>query len=413
MKKQKVFQSTRMKLSVAGILFLGTVLLFTNGVVAGEKPDIIRVSAIADLTGPYAAGMGGLAPGFEDAWKYINTELGGVRGVKVELVIRDMAGKMPLALTMYNELINMNPKPLFVLLGNSAFGAAVRERLKEDDIIGYVAPATDCVYPVGNSYAIHPFYPDMMAANVKYIKDNWKQQRNPKMGIIVWDTAYGRGILTDEFFAYLKSIGVDIVGTETFGVRELDVKSQLLRLRAKDPDYLIIHTAVGGTIAIKKSCKEIGWEIKTINSIGTEWATVRAVPQLFDGDICQFNVKSFDEVDDPSIKTIMKHFNKNGRTINEVALYYLMAWVGASIQHAAMVNVVDKYGWGGFNTRNCLEAVLNLRNFMPLGGLSNVNYSEKRPTEAKSRIYNVKNGKILPLTADFVELPDLRPAKYK
>ena len=294
-RKTEVLRSTGMGFVLVIALILTLVLSFTNISVAGGKPDVIRVGYILDLTGPYAPITGPLAPGAIDAWKYINAELGGVHGVKVEPVIRDFAGKMPLALSAYNELINMDPKPLFFLSGSSTLAAALRERFKEDNVIGMSPTSVDSIYPVANTFGIYPLYAEMLALGVKYIKDNWKENRRPKVGIITWDTGYGRAVVLDEFYAYIKGIGVDHVGTELFGIREQDATSQLLRLRAKKADWLITNTTVHGPTVIKKGCKAIDWDVKLLNTIGGDWATVGIAPQLFNGDISVFNLKGFDE----------------------------------------------------------------------------------------------------------------------
>jgi hypothetical protein len=67
---------------------------------------------------------------------------------------------------------------------------------------------------VGNSYGFYALFPEVTAITLKWVKDNWKEKRNPRIGIITRDTGYGRTISNEDFYAYLKKIGVDLVGTE-------------------------------------------------------------------------------------------------------------------------------------------------------------------------------------------------------
>ncbi len=399
-------------LGFISIIIFGLLFCFSSQVSAEKKPDLIRVVNILDLSGPYAPVTGPLGPGFEDAWQYINGELDGVYGVKVDAIIRDFAGKMPVGLSMYNEAVNMKPKPLICTPGSAPLAAALHDRFVEDGIVSLISTSVDAVYPSANSFGIYPLYPDMIALTLKYVKDNWTKKRNPRMGIISWDTGYGRAIMIDELYNYAKKIGVDIVGKEVFGIREVDVTNQLLRLRSKKADYLVTNCAASGPIAIKKGCREMGWKIPLINTVGSAWGTVGLAPQLFEGDITVFAVKSFDEVDDPSIKTVMKYFKQNNRTKRDISVFYLIGWQVALTEQSVFKSIVDKYGWGGLNAENIKEMLYKLDNYKPLYGLSNISYSKDRPAMRKARIYKIQNKKLIPLTG-FLEVPDLRPKKFR
>ena len=47
------------------------------------KPDKLYIGVLADMSGPYAPVVGSFRPGYIDACKYINEELGGIKGVPV------------------------------------------------------------------------------------------------------------------------------------------------------------------------------------------------------------------------------------------------------------------------------------------------------------------------------------------
>jgi hypothetical protein len=57
-----------------------------------------------------------------------------VHGVKVTPIIRDMNGKIDLGQSMYNEVITLKPKPLFVDIYITPLSAALRQRYVEDDV---------------------------------------------------------------------------------------------------------------------------------------------------------------------------------------------------------------------------------------------------------------------------------------
>ena len=84
-------------------LTLLSILLLPPGWAVAEKPDAIYIAMIGDFSGPYAPVVGSARPGAEDAWGYINNELGGVHGVKVKPLIMDMSRKAAIGFSKYNE----------------------------------------------------------------------------------------------------------------------------------------------------------------------------------------------------------------------------------------------------------------------------------------------------------------------
>ena len=198
------------------------------------------------------------------------------------------------------------------------------------------------------------------------------------------------------------------MGTEVFGVKEVDLTVQLLKLKQANPDYLVTCSMGSGPMAIKKGCKEMGWKVTLVNSTGGDWGTIRLAPDLFEGDIVGVPTKSFDETEDPSIKAIMKLFNANKRKIDDLTVTYLLAWQCALIQHKVMNSVVDEYGWDGLNAKNIMKVMESLRNFKVFGGLSVVSFTHERRTPTTVRAYRVTKGKFIPVTP-FMEVPDLKP----
>jgi branched-chain amino acid transport system substrate-binding protein len=377
-----------------------------------EKPASIQIGLIGDFSGPYAPVVGPTRPATLDAWQYLNEHEGGIQGVPVTPLIKDMAGKVDVGLSQYNEFVNMKPKPLIIDIYITPLAAALRKRFVEDGVVSFVPGAVESLYPFGNSYSYYCLYPEALAATVKWIKDNWMEKRNPRFGIITWDTGYGRAILTDEFLRYAKNAGVDIVETQMFGIRDVDISAQLMKLKDKQPDYLITNTAASGPLAIKKGCKEMGWDIPMINLAGGDWGTVALDPAIFEGDLVALHVKSFDEVDDPSIQTIMKYFKANKRTEKDKSLFYLIGWQMAFVEHKILNEVVKQHGWNGLNAQNIMSALNRLDDYEPLHGMTKISYSEKRRTPKVARVYKISKGQFLPVTG-FLEVPDLRPADLK
>ncbi len=387
---------------------LSLMLMLPHTAAAAGKPDKIHVAAIGDFSGPYAPVVGSHKPGAEDAWKYFNEEMGGIMGVKVVPLLRDTGGKVALGLTMYNDLINMKPKPLFIDTSLTPLGEALRPRLVEDGIVGIHAGALVSIYPLGNSYAYYPMYDEWMAVALDWVKKNWKGKGNPRVGILTWDTGFGRAILTEKGLAYFKKAGVDMAGKPlVFGIRDVEVTTQLMQLRAEKADFIYTNTTAGGPLAIRKGCREMGWDVPLIAS-GLDFGTLKLNPPVFEGQYIPRPWISWHEEDNPAIQFLMKHMQKNNRTEKDKSAFYFVGWMNAAAQHRAMLQVVQKHGWEGMNAKNLKAALNTIKDWKPLEGMTSVTYTAKRPVPRGMRMYQVKGGKILPIT-DWQLTPNFLP----
>ena len=99
---------------------ISLVIFFVSGVFCGiiaasEKPKVVRIALIGDLSGPYAAIGVGTHESIIDGCEYVNKALGGIRGVPIEAVVRDTGGKVDVAISHYMEVREMKPKPFIVM----------------------------------------------------------------------------------------------------------------------------------------------------------------------------------------------------------------------------------------------------------------------------------------------------------
>ena len=387
----------------------------TTSSASGAKPDSFTIALLGDLTGPYAPVVGPMAPGSEDAIKYVNEELGGIDGVKLKLVVRDNTGKAALGLQQYAELIEMKPKPLFFGVPHTPTAEALREKIVADDVLGFFPGSVPDLYPQGNSYSFYALYPEQAAVFVRWVKENFKEKRNPRVAIITWDQAYGRAILTQEFFDYCKKIGVDIVAKELFGVRDVDLTTQMVRIRAKKPDWLLTNNVGSGPLAIMKAVKELGMNVKLGNGVGGGWGTVRLNPQLFEGCVSVMHNISYDNTSHPGIKKILEYMKKNNRSIKEKTNFYIIGWQYVLMVRKVIKDAVAKVGWDKLDTAAIKHEMNHLTNFEPLDGVVKVTYTDKVRSSPWLTIFKIQGGKLINLNpgGGFVKAPDLRPAKFR
>ena len=378
--------------------------------VAAGKPEKIYIGVLADMSGPYAPVVGSFRPGYIDACKYVNEEMGGIKGVPVEPLLRDNGGKVAVSLAQYNELINRDPRPTFIDTAFSPVAEALRPRYVEDDMVGIHAGNIVAVYPRANSYAYYPMYDEWFGFAAKWFKENWKEDRNPRVGVLTWDTAYGRGMLTDKFFEYLKKIGVDLAGEpQLFGIRDVEVTTQLMKLRSWKSDFVFSCITAGGVLAVKKGMREMGWDVPYLAN-GLDLGTLNLDPVTLNGVYVQRGLLSWHETEHPAMKFVMEQFKKNNRTKKDMSAFYLIGWMNMAVEHKVMTEVVEKHGWEGLTTKNLMAALNQVKDFEPWGGLTKITYTAKRPVPVHMRMYQGQDGKILPVS-EWVEVPDFLPTE--
>ncbi|MDY6969197.1 MAG: ABC transporter substrate-binding protein [Spirochaetota bacterium] len=378
-----------------------------------EKLKVIKLPCIIDISGPYAPITAPAYSGFSDACEYVN-EQGGIKGVPVEAVVRDCGGKVDTAISFYNDFREMKPKPLTIFISVTAEGEALRERVAEDNMVAFCVPGTPALYPALNTFGLYPLYQDMFGGFLNWLVNNWdwkKMGRNPRVAILTWDSTFGRAILMDEVYDYAKSKKVDIVAKELFGVRDMDVSTQLVRIKKQNPDYIYTNSTSAGPAMIAKSAHDMKYKINLAGHTAIDWSTIMIGGKLMEDMTLCFSYASWDDLKNPGIKLLSKWFKKKKRRPQERTIVYQLAFSNVLNIREVISRAVDAVGWENLDGEALKEQVEKLNNYSPLG-LSYFTFDEKRRAPNKGYIAKIKGGKILPIT-DWLELPDLRPEKYK
>jgi len=380
---------------------------------AQKRPSLLRIAVISDMTGPYAAVSGTAHNAYVDACQYVN-EHGGIKGVPLEPVVFDCGGKVDLAVSQYMHIRDMKPRPIVTLSWISAVSEALHDRFVEDKITCLSVASAESLYPKANTFGLWPIYSDTYGLFCDWLKETWKDPRPPKVAIVTWDTTYGRAILYPECYEYAKSKGVEIVATELYTPKDIDLTVHVTRCRNKGADWIVNNTSAVGPVPVLKAIKDIGWKDVKFCGSGTpyEWSTMYIVPEEFDGTYGVLSCYGWDEPEQPGIKTITEYFKVKGRNpVKDRTITYLVSWFSTVLIKDVVSKAVDAVGWGKLNSLAIKEQMLKMKDYSPLGCMP-VNFTKDRMSPTKARMMQAKGGKYLPLT-DFRECPDVRPAKFK
>ena len=379
----------------------------------GQKPNEIWLRGSAAMSGIYAASLLPAAEAIKEAVEIINKERGGIDGVTWKVELLDDAGDVVKATANYEQLKSKQPKStMMVLISTSGVAEALRERFNEDEFcVMLPSGSASALYPAGNTFCIIISHADGFGFFVDWLSET--QQKPVKLGLLNWDSTFGRSIMTDECTNYARSKDVDIVATELFGIKELDVTTQLTKIQNAGATWVYTNTLGFGTVTVMKSADALGLMGK-MNLAGGHFAMdydiLRVAEEATEGFMGPHSVVTWDEVDNPYVAERRQAYDAAELPDSYRAQPFLVfrGWFTyvADIHEAAIKEV----GWEKLNDEALKAQIVNTNDLkLPWTIL---NFSAEKPETNWARMVQFKGGKVLPIT-DWRKAPDLRPAQYK
>ena len=202
--------------------------------------DTIKVGLLGPHSGEYAVYGLGVRNGAELYFKKVN-EAGGINGKQIELVIYDNKGDDTEAVTAFTRMVDEGVTALVgdVLTGNTLAVVGEANAVNMPMITPSATAAAVTVKEDGTVYSnvfrtcfIDPFQGEKMAAFAAEVL-------GVKTAAVFAQTGndYAQG-LADAFKAKCAELGVEIVAEEGYAKGDVDYKSQLTNIAAKNPEVV-------------------------------------------------------------------------------------------------------------------------------------------------------------------------------
>ncbi len=396
---------------VTVILIFAFITVFSTGFVfAGGKPDKLVYGCIPDMTGPYAPIVGPAYAAFTDAAEYVNAN-GGIRGVPIEVMVRDCAGKVDKGVNMYMQMREMKPRPSMIYGVVSGVGEALKERFNEDQMPAMWVCSSAVIYPAMYTFGAYPNYADTCGLFIEWLAESNKGKKAPRMAFLTWDTTYGRAVLSDEVYQYAKDKGVKIVATELFGVRDMDVTNQMMRIRAKKADWIFTNTAGSGPVRVAKAAHEMGYKVGIAGSVGLDDSCLYINREIFEGAVTAHSFINWSETDNKGIQLANHYIKKNKRKPTYRTAMYPMGFAAIFTFKEIVERIVDRDGWDHVNGPMIKKELEQLHNFNA-GDITTYSFTPDRHSPNTAKLYQVQGGIWRPIT-EMRKCPDLRPAKFR
>jgi len=239
----------------------------------------IKVGHLADLTGPTGEVGKPYAQGVQDYKDWVNAH-GGVNGKQIDMPMFDYAYDKNKAVNQYKKY---KEDGVVAIQGWGSGDTEALSKTTGDDKIPYISASysahlTDPKKTPYNFFCA-PDYTTGLRAGLRYLKDNWKEKRAPKVVFIYPNHPYGIAPIKGGK-EYAKEIGFEVLGDEDVSLKAIEANSQLLSVKNKGADFAWVGGTTNSTAVILKDAKKLGLKTRFFINI---WGAGETTPKLAAG----------------------------------------------------------------------------------------------------------------------------------
>ena len=234
------------------------VLMLTVMIMAAPAlaKDTIKIGAILAVTGPAAFLGAPEAKTLEMMVDEINKK-GGIKGSKVELIIKDSGASPEKALSFAKQLIEEDK--VFAIIGPSTSGETMKiKNLAEESktILLSCAAAEVIVNPVAK-YVFKTPQKDSFV--IIKIFEQMKKMKISKIGVLSSNTGFG-GAGKAQIEKLAPEHGITIVANEVFDKAASDLTAEATKMKAADVQAIVIWSIEPAQSISIKNARQIGFK---------------------------------------------------------------------------------------------------------------------------------------------------------
>ena len=313
-----------------------TVPLAGCGNTSGGSGDEIVIGGLAPLTGSVAQYGVAVDNAVKMAVDDINAK-GGLLGKRIKYISYDEKGDPTEATNAYTRLVDQDK--IVALIGDvtSAPCEAVAQQAARDKL--------PMITPSGTSEAITTYGENVFRAcfidpyQGQLMASYASKKLNAKTAAILFDNGdpYSSGI-ADAFEAAAKALGMTITNKEGYASKSTDFNSQLTKIKAGNPDVLLLPVYYNDVVLIAKQAKDQGLTATLLGADG--WDGVAAQLDAASADVVknayfcsQYSASSSDPALQNFLKTDKEKYNEEPNMF-AVLGYDAMQIMAAAIEKA-------------------------------------------------------------------------------
>ncbi|MEK9285158.1 ABC transporter substrate-binding protein [Bradyrhizobium sp. ISRA442] len=266
-----------------------------------EEADIL-VGATVPMTGPLSLTGLQYLNSLKMAEEDIN-KAGGIRGRRIKIVFEDTQGSNSTAVNAYVKLAQETKPSFFFLSSYSTQNLAVSPEVKKVQVPAMYAGGVDAIAEGGNEWMFRLRPADSLAA--LGMVDCVTSVLNAKRpGILYIQNDFGQGGAQAAAKA-LAARGVGIVGSEAYGQNDKDFSAQIVNLRNRSADAVLLFGYPQDMALAVRQYKSLGMKAPLV---GSSSLYVTATLQLLTASDIENTFGVLDALVDPSTSPRMKDF---------------------------------------------------------------------------------------------------------
>ena len=214
----------------------------------------IKIGAITSVTGRFAEFGKMQVAGFKVGVDEVNRK-GGIGGRKIELIIEDNASDVNKGLAAAERLVNAGV-PIVLNEYSSSLVKAQAQYLARQRVPNLVITSSgDDITKPGNDYIFRLNQPATEYARV--ILDIFKANKFRSMAIIAGTGAFEKSV-ADAAGRIAKEYGITILEDQRYDKGLTDFRPVLNRIKAKNPDGLLMVSYAEDSVALMRQAREVG-----------------------------------------------------------------------------------------------------------------------------------------------------------
>ena len=362
----------------------------------GVTDSAIRIGAMNDMTGPFAADTGpeGYVGGVRFYFRHLNDQ-GGINGRKIKIIAEDTRYTIPLSVAAFKKLVYRDK--VLAIVGYTGTGQtkSLWSQIKKEKIPSFTVSLGEANIKPVQRYLFIPgaTYEDEIRILAKYIVEDLKA-KDSRIGIVTMQLEYGK-VAIAALQASAKSYNMKPPVVEFIDAGAIDATSQVLGLRRAKVKHVILHLGIAPSAAVIRSARKFNY---SPTFFGTFYSC--------DEDIIKLGGKAAEGYIGIHSFNPWYHNSSGMKKLRDTALEYapgksrnrcfIQGWVTSTI----LAEAIKKAG-KGLDNESLVKEIEGLKDFDTGDICAPITFS---PTSHKAseycRLYeaDVKNVKFNPLT---------------
>ena len=368
------------------------------------KERVVKIGNRACLSGALATTTVPACLGFHDGIRGINDK-GGIDGVEIDLLWQDTRALVPNAISIHKRFaaagVVLELEPISTLAETTA-PAQVRDEIP---LIWYAELTRGMITePIRWLFSYLVGFGPEFATFMKWVKENWTEERPPRIGLMFYDHASGWDNTTA--IPVANELGVEFVGYEVIPLLgAIDTSVEWLRLVGKNADWVYCGICGASLVTAVKDAYRLGiqqkgiklatWApgldefiVRTTGEDAAEgWYISKPHPPAY--------VKGVPGVDEAM--ELAKRYRGWGP--ERASGHYVAGYALARISGEVIRKAIAEVGYENLTGCAVRDAIVSLREFDMGGIVPYASCSEDAPYLIPFlRYYHIEQGKMVPIS---------------